>query len=643
MANSVQAHAVANTSNTTNTTNPTNQTSQNAVGDASDAATWMPDETLRKAFATQLNIDESQLTTTNIATVKSVKITSGTISSIQGLHYATGLESITVIGNQNQANRSAEENNISQYQDSNSQYKYDAENGTADVSPLLANNDFGELGELPNLQFIQMTGLGITSVSLMKNIAEKDSNIQYAYLDSNNISDVSAFNGLSMPNLKTLNIANNQISDISIIKNLSMPALTTIDASYNQISDVSPITQANLTSLQYIYADNNQIAQIDAFKESTFTKLKSISVRNNQISNIDIMSGIQSRYPSLQTFQVDGNQIYDISFMNGYKLTSSTSAQNQTYTETVKLMKPAAGQTVNEVVNVPNKTSSFIGLNDGSGLYQGTSDPTNSSLSIKNVSSAVAQYQYFNGQTASAADSKSSDSSIQAFIVPASSSNLPTTITYNWQGGVGQYTGTGTINIDWVDPVNPEIDANNQNLTVGDKFDPKANVTAFDQQNDGSAKTDLTSPITVESNDVDTSKAGTYQVTYKVTNSYGLSTEKTVTVTVANPTKTDSSSNSDNSTPTSGTTTNNGNSTTTTNGSSTTATTPEKQASQNAKADGDLPATGVGLAMQNHSLAYAPIALLLAFLMFINNKVLRRDKKYVLKHDRQDNKYTLKH
>ncbi|GAP03315.1 leucine Rich repeat-containing domain protein [Fructobacillus pseudoficulneus] len=122
MANSVQAHAVANTSNTTNTANPTNQTSQNAVGDASDAATWMPDETLRKAFATQLNIDESQLTTTNIATVKSVKITSGTISSIQGLHYATGLESITVIGNQNQANRSAEENNISQYQDSNSQY-----------------------------------------------------------------------------------------------------------------------------------------------------------------------------------------------------------------------------------------------------------------------------------------------------------------------------------------------------------------------------------------------------------------------------------------------------------------------------------------------------------------------------------------
>ena len=39
-------------------------------------------------------------------------------------------------------------------------------------------------------------------------------------------------------------------------------------------------------------------------------------------------------------------------------------------------------------------------------------------------------------------------------------------------------------------------------------------------------------------NDVNTSKAGTYHVTYKVTDKNGASTEKTITVTVKKTTKT---------------------------------------------------------------------------------------------------------
>ncbi|TPF18419.1 lectin-like domain-containing protein [Priestia megaterium] len=43
---------------------------------------------------------------------------------------------------------------------------------------------------------------------------------------------------------------------------------------------------------------------------------------------------------------------------------------------------------------------------------------------------------------------------------------------------------------------------------------------------------DITDKITVEENDVDTTKAGIYKVTYKVVNSYGESDETTITVTV---------------------------------------------------------------------------------------------------------------
>ncbi|MCG3797015.1 DUF5011 domain-containing protein [Bacillus toyonensis] len=53
-------------------------------------------------------------------------------------------------------------------------------------------------------------------------------------------------------------------------------------------------------------------------------------------------------------------------------------------------------------------------------------------------------------------------------------------------------------------------------INVGDKFDPMAGVSAIDEK-DG----DITSKIKVDGN-VDTSKPGTYEVTYTITNSKGL-------------------------------------------------------------------------------------------------------------------------
>ena len=73
----------------------------------------------------------------------------------------------------------------------------------------------------------------------------------------------------------------------------------------------------------------------------------------------------------------------------------------------------------------------------------------------------------------------------------------------------------------------PVITANDKTLIVGDAFDAKADVTAKDAE-DG----DLTQKIEVINNTVDTSKAGSYEVTYKVTDSQGASVTKTISVTV---------------------------------------------------------------------------------------------------------------
>ncbi|MDR4173897.1 immunoglobulin-like domain-containing protein [Bacillus nitratireducens] len=63
-------------------------------------------------------------------------------------------------------------------------------------------------------------------------------------------------------------------------------------------------------------------------------------------------------------------------------------------------------------------------------------------------------------------------------------------------------------------------------INVGDKFDPMAGVSASDPE-DG----DITSKVTVDGK-VDTSKAGTYELTYTVTNSKGLNVTEKQTVTV---------------------------------------------------------------------------------------------------------------
>lgn len=80
-----------------------------------------------------------------------------------------------------------------------------------------------------------------------------------------------------------------------------------------------------------------------------------------------------------------------------------------------------------------------------------------------------------------------------------------------------------------MEPLNaaPIIKAEDKTLTVGDAFDPMADVTATDAE-DGN----LTDKIEIKKNDVDTTKPGKNEVTYKVTDSKGASYTKSITVTV---------------------------------------------------------------------------------------------------------------
>ena len=74
----------------------------------------------------------------------------------------------------------------------------------------------------------------------------------------------------------------------------------------------------------------------------------------------------------------------------------------------------------------------------------------------------------------------------------------------------------------------PTISAEDKVLTVGDTFNPLDGVTAYDEEDGAITLTEAN----IIANDVDTQKAGTYSVTYKVTDSQGAFAVKTITVVV---------------------------------------------------------------------------------------------------------------
>ncbi|MBC1797668.1 DUF5011 domain-containing protein [Listeria booriae] len=73
----------------------------------------------------------------------------------------------------------------------------------------------------------------------------------------------------------------------------------------------------------------------------------------------------------------------------------------------------------------------------------------------------------------------------------------------------------------------PAIHASDQTFKAGASFDPLAGMSASDTE-DG----DITANVTITANDVDANKAGTYHVTYSVTDSDDNTTTKTITITV---------------------------------------------------------------------------------------------------------------
>lgn len=196
--------------------------------------------------------------------------------------------------------------------------------GLQDISPLssltnlqylyLENNqisDFSALSNLTNLRSLTLYNNHISDISALSSALSGLTNLKSLNLSINQISDISALSGLV--NLEQLQLGSNQISDISALSNLTN--LKRLDLYSNQISDISALS--GLVKLEQIYLNSNQISDINAL--SGITKLTFLELKENQISDISALSGMIN----LKQLYLSSNQISDIRVLSN--LTNLTS------------------------------------------------------------------------------------------------------------------------------------------------------------------------------------------------------------------------------------------------------------------------------------------------------------------------------
>lgn len=334
-----------------------------------------------------------------------------------------------------------------------------------------------------------------------------------AYLDCSN-TNISSLDVSKQSNLQNLYCGDTEISELNLTAN---PKLNVLDVENANLStlDVSG------TKVTFLYCKGNPLYALYVGDRGEILSNQS-TLPENTVLNLNVPSPSFDLAEELPGIDVSKITIVSGGVLNGTVLSGYTEGTPVVYTyEYGSVKETVHPENLMVTLNLTITSVPVTGLNQIPVIHA--------------EDKMIAEGTVFDAKAdVTASDAEDGDITEEIEII-ANDVDVETAGTYkviykitDSQGASSTKTITVTVNpkMEALNAV-PEISADDKTLTEGDDFDVMQDVAASDKE-DG----DITTKIEVVKNSVDTSKAGTYEVTYKVTDSQGASAIKTIIVTV---------------------------------------------------------------------------------------------------------------
>lgn len=366
-----------------------------------------------------------------------------------------------------------------------------------------------------------------------KYVSEKCDSDKDAYLSKQEIANVTevkasnttAYNGIKdlkgieyFINLTELDVSNqNKISEINVA---SFPELKKLNCAY---TNVSKLELSGNKKLEWLYCQNTGITSLDV---SANTALKQLSCQNTEVAALDL-----SKNTELTGIAVEGTRITSLDVTNNTKLISINVKNTKIeYLDVSKQTLLASinctGAPIYGIVLAENNKFSDAGK-IAENTYSFEVPAGNFELKDFFAKADVSRIEAISGAkiTDGVVSEYTGEEPVVCKFVAGKNrlgNEVYVELTLNLTVKGEEPTVPPTV-INHI----PEIRAKDVTIKVGDKFDALSGVTAEDAE-DG----DLTEQVTIYENNVDTTKAGSYEVTYSVNDKEGATGYKTIKVTV---------------------------------------------------------------------------------------------------------------
>ncbi len=296
----------------------------------------------------------------------------------------------------------------------------------------------------------------------------------------------------------------------------------------NVNSNFSEITSGNYNWNSYAYVPAAYVKKINTSKDG-YKSPNDVTEYTDKYYTYDLYDDNNTLSPKIGLSTVDANYYYDSALL---------SKQGQKLLKGRYVMVYAAAYTKSKKIRSYLVTSDY--KNDQKHWVSASSiELVSGKYGNVNVSVSGNQYTWVNSTTQDTKETLIGGQYTNSYVpilsqktvsgqlwykVPVSLTT--TTNQYGWTLAAADGVSIKVTSVT-VQNAAPTITATDKTVVQGTTFNPLTGVTATDKE-DGN----LTSKVTVSTSNVDLNKVGTYNVTYKVTDSNNTSTTKTITVTV---------------------------------------------------------------------------------------------------------------